>query len=211
MSNRYSDKVIELFTNPINVGEVEDANAKAIEGSIACGDMISLTLKVNDKTHVIEDIKFKSYGCASNIATASMVTIIAKGKTIEEAKRLTIRDIDKALGGLPPVKMHCAVLAIDSLKSAIQNYEETHGLAKEIIVDESLIRRRLRKVMHPWYGKDILTLNIVKEFGIKNNEIFVKLKFLQPDDQFRDYVIEEINEKLGSLPNYRLMIEQIED
>ena len=210
MSRRYSSKVIELFTNPVNVGEIEDADGKAVEGSIACGDMISLTLKVNEKTGIIEDIKFKSYGCASNIATASMITIIAKGKTIEEAKQLSIKDIDKALGGLPPVKMHCAVLAIDGLKAAIQNYEERHGLIKNLEINESFVRRRLRKVMHPWYGKDILTLKIVRDFKIKNNVITVTIKFLNEEDQFKEYIVDEIEEKLGNLPNFKLVIEQLD-
>ena len=100
MALPYSEKVIEYFRNPKNVGEIDDADAVATEGSPACGDMVKLFLKVNSDTKVIEDIKFKSYGCASNIATASIITELAKNKTIEEAKQLSWKHASEALGGL---------------------------------------------------------------------------------------------------------------
>ncbi|MGQ4832648.1 MAG: iron-sulfur cluster assembly scaffold protein [Candidatus Asgardarchaeia archaeon] len=204
---RYSEKVIKYFLNPVNVGEIPDADAKATEGSVACGDMVTIWLKVDPKTHKITDIKFKSYGCASNIATASILTEMVKGKTIEEAKKIKFKDVTEALGGLPPIKLHCAVLAVNALRSAIQNYEERHGLVKELKVDDSLIRRRLRKIMHPWYGKDIITLGMVKDFEIKGNTIVVKIAFIKENDPFKSHIIEEIEEKLGSLPEYTLKIE----
>ena len=204
---RYSEKVIKYFLNPVNVGEIPDADAKATEGSVACGDMVTIWLKVDPKTHVITDIKFKSYGCASNIATASVLTEMVKGKTIEEAKKIKFKDVTEELGGLPPIKLHCAVLAVDALRSAIQNYEERHGLVKELKVDDSLVRRRLRKIMHPWYGKDILTLGMVKDFEIKENTIIVKIAFIKENDPFKEHILEELEEKLGSLPGFNLKVE----
>jgi nitrogen fixation NifU-like protein len=120
----YSKKVMDLFLNPKNLGEIENPDGQATEGSPACGDMVQLQLKVNKDTQVIEDIKFKSFGCASNIATASIITEIAKGKTIQEAKNLKYSQVVEELGGLPAVKVHCSILAIQSLKRAIENYEE---------------------------------------------------------------------------------------
>ncbi len=107
MALNYTEKVIEHFTNPRNVGEIEDADAKATEGSPACGDMVTFSIKINPDTRVIEDVKFRSYGCASNIATASIATEIAKGKTIDEVKNMSHKQIAEELGGLPAIKMHC--------------------------------------------------------------------------------------------------------
>lgn len=122
MPLKYSELVLEHFRNPRNLGRIEDADAVAIEGSPACGDMMAIYLKVKD--NVIEDIKFESYGCAANIASASMLTIAVKGKTLEDAEKLTWSDIVKALGGLPPTKKHCSNLAIDTLRKAIKQYRE---------------------------------------------------------------------------------------
>lgn len=130
MSSLYSPKLIELFQNPKNVGEIEDADARVTEGSLACGDMITLYLKIDKDSHKIIDIKFRSYGCAANIATCSIMAEEVKGKTIEEAKKFTFKQIADMFGGLPPVKMHCAVLSIDALRSAIRTYEERHGLVQ---------------------------------------------------------------------------------
>ncbi|MBC7315866.1 MAG: iron-sulfur cluster assembly scaffold protein, partial [Chloroflexi bacterium] len=139
----YSDLVMEHFRNPRNVGRIEDPDAKAVEGSPACGDMVAVYLKVDEATQRIEDIKFESYGCASNIATGSIITELAKGKTLEEAKKITWQQASEALGGLPPIKAHCSVLAVDGLRAAIQNYEEKHGLIKERVpTTEEEIRRR---------------------------------------------------------------------
>ena len=119
----YTEKVIEHFMNPRNIGKLDDANATATEGSAACGDQITFYLKINDQTHTIEDIKFLSYGCASNIATASITSEIVMGKTIDEAKKLTPKQVTAELGGLPAIKQHCSELAIETLMSAIRNYE----------------------------------------------------------------------------------------
>ena len=127
----YNEKVLEHFRNPHNVGKIENPDGKAIEGGPACGDMVSVHIKVDDKTKKIEDIKFESYGCASNIATGSIITELAKGKTLEEAKKITWKQASKELGGLPAIKAHCSVLAVEGLRSAIRNYEEKHGLVTE--------------------------------------------------------------------------------
>ena len=131
MVYRYTEKVVEHFRNPHNTGKIEDADAVATEGSMACGDV--MTIYIKEKDGVIEDIKFESYGCAANIATASMVTDIVKGKSLEEAEKLSWKDIVEELGGLPAIKYHCSNLAVDTLHSAIRTLREKKGgkLSKE--------------------------------------------------------------------------------
>ncbi len=200
----YTKKVIQYFTHPKNVGEIKDADVSITEGSLACGDMVNLYLKIDPKTHVITDIKFKSYGCAANIATTSIMTELVKGKTIEEAKKLEFKDITKALGGLPPMKIHCSVLAIDALKSAIRNYEEKHGLAKPEDLNESILRSRLRKVMDPKVGKDIVTLGIVQDVKFDKKSMVVKLLLKLPrDHEFRDHILREIDERIAYIPGVK--------
>ena len=131
MALPYSKKLLEYFRHPKNVGAIKNPDAKATEGSPACGDMVTLYLKVDKKTKRIKDIKFESYGCASNIASGSIITEMAKGKTLDEAKKITWKQAADKLGGLPPIKVHCSVLAVDGLRAAIGNYEEKHGLIKE--------------------------------------------------------------------------------
>ena len=118
----YTEKVIEHFKEPHNAGKITDADAVATEGSLACGDM--MTIYIKEKDGIIEDIKFESYGCAANIATASMVTDIVKGKTLEEAEKITWKTIVDELGGLPRVKNHCSNLAVETLHSAIRKLRE---------------------------------------------------------------------------------------
>ena len=120
----YSEKVMEHFRNPKNVGKMEDADGKGLEGSPACGDMVAVYIKVDPGTKKIKDINFESYGCASNIATGSIITEMAKGKTLEEAKKIHWKQAANELGGLPPVKTHCSVLAVDGLRAAVKDYEE---------------------------------------------------------------------------------------
>jgi len=124
----YSDKVMDHFFNPRNVGMIEDADGVGIAGNPVCGDLLKLFIKVRDNT--IEDIKFQTLGCGAAIATSSMVTEMVKGKTLEEAKTVTNKAVAEALGGLPPVKMHCSNLAADAVHKAIEDYEGKRGVKK---------------------------------------------------------------------------------
>ena len=117
---KYTEKVLELFRNPKNMGEMESPTVVAVEGDPQCGDMFKMFLKIENGR--IVDVKFLSFGCAANIATGSMTTELIKGKTVEEAEKLTIKEIVDALGGLPALKTHCAVLAYKTLKKALQEY-----------------------------------------------------------------------------------------
>jgi nitrogen fixation NifU-like protein len=120
----YSDKVMDHFTNPRNVGEIPDADGIGKVGNPQCGDVMWLYIKVKD--NIITDIKFKTFGCGAAIATSSMITELARGKTLEEAKKISRGDVAEALDGLPPVKMHCSNLAADALIEAIKDYEAKH-------------------------------------------------------------------------------------
>jgi NifU-like protein involved in Fe-S cluster formation len=194
----YSEIVMEHFRHPHNVGRIEDPDAKSIEGSPACGDMVAVYLKVDPETLIISDIKFESYGCASNIATGSIITELAKGKTLEEAKAVTWKQASEALGGLPPIKTHCSVLAVDGLRAAVENYEERHGLVKErtpTTVD--VVRKRLRRVMNPVVGLDLVRTNLVKDIQVADGTVRVLLD-LPEDHQFAPNIGEEIGEKVGS-------------
>ncbi|WP_102411455.1 Fe-S cluster assembly scaffold protein NifU [Beduinella massiliensis] len=118
----YSEKVMDHFSNPRNVGEIEDASGVGTVGNAKCGDIMRMFLKVEDG--VIVDVKFKTFGCGAAIATSSMATEMVKGKTIEEALKLTNQAVAEALDGLPPVKMHCSLLAEEALKAAIEDYQK---------------------------------------------------------------------------------------
>ncbi len=121
----YSEKVLDHFRNPRNVGEIEDADGVGTVGNPVCGDMMSIYIKVDDDR--ISDIKFRTFGCGAAIATTSMTTELAKGKTLDEAMEITRQDVADELGGLPPVKMHCSNLAADALHEAIKDYREKKG------------------------------------------------------------------------------------
>jgi nitrogen fixation NifU-like protein len=125
----YSQKVIENFQNPKNVGEIKDADGVGTVGNPTCGDVMKLTIKVKDGR--IVDAKFKTFGCGAAIATSSMVTEIVKGKTLEEALKITNKTVVEALDGLPKIKMHCSVLAEDALKAAINDYKKKQGQKKK--------------------------------------------------------------------------------
>lgn len=116
----YSEKVMEHFRNPRNMGEIKDADGVGTVGNPVCGDMMTIYIKVKNKR--LEDVKFKTFGCGAAIATSSMMTELAKGKTLEEAMKITRKDVADALEGLPPVKMHCSNLSADGLKAAIEDY-----------------------------------------------------------------------------------------
>ncbi|MEM1547007.1 MAG: iron-sulfur cluster assembly scaffold protein [Candidatus Methanomethylicia archaeon] len=153
----YSSRVLDLFKNPKNLGRMEDANISAVAGSPACGDMIAIYLKVND-SQVVEKASFESYGCAANIAASSILTEMIKGKKLEEAWRISWRNISDELGGLPSVKYHCGILAVGALRRAIREYfknrekpnwlpdtltmEEKQALEEEKLIE--VLSRRLK-------------------------------------------------------------------
>lgn len=118
----YSPKVLDHFKNPRNVGELESADGEGTVGNPVCGDMMSMYIKVKDEK--IEEIKFRTFGCGAAIATSSMTTELAKGRTLEEALNISREDVADALDGLPPIKMHCSNLAADALHEAVKNYLE---------------------------------------------------------------------------------------
>lgn len=121
----YSEKVLDHFTNPRNMGVISDPDGSSQVGNPSCGDMMQIQLKVKDG--IIQDAKFKTFGCVAAIATSSISTEMIIGKSVEEAERLTNEAVAEALGGLPPHKRHCSVLAADAIRAAIQNYRD-HAL-----------------------------------------------------------------------------------
>jgi len=195
----YSEIVMEHFRNPHNVGQIEDADARSVEGSPACGDMVAIYLKVDGQDRRITDIKFESYGCASNIATGSIITEMAKGKTLEEAKQITWKEATDELGGLPPIKTHCSVLAVDGLRAAIENYEERHGLVQERKpTTVEIVRKRLRRVMNPVAGLDLVRTKLVREIEVAVGKVRVVID-LPEDHQFAANIREEVVEKIEPL------------
>jgi nitrogen fixation NifU-like protein len=156
----YSKKVLELFKNPKNLGKIENADAEALAGSLACGDMIAIYLKVDEGNEKIIDAKFESYGCAANIAAASILTEMIIGKTMQEAWNISWKKISDELGGLPSVKYHCGILAVGALRRAIRAYytnrpkpnwlpndltqEEKHTLEEEKLI-EALAKKTKRE------------------------------------------------------------------
>ena len=142
---QYSEKVQGLFLSPKNLGEIKDADGVGEVGNAKCGDIMKLWIKVNPKTKVLEDIKFKTFGCAAAIATSSIITEMAKGKTIDEALQISNEDVAKELGGLPPVKMHCSNLAADALRKAITNYRRSQEILEN--KNESFVKELITKEM----------------------------------------------------------------
>ena len=120
----YSEKVMDHFANPRNVGEIQDASGSGTVGNAKCGDIMKMDIKVED--NVITDVKFKTFGCAAAIATSSMATEMVKGKTVDEALELTTKAVAEALDGLPPVKMHCSLLAEQAIHAAVDDYKKKH-------------------------------------------------------------------------------------
>jgi len=121
----YNEKVMEVFENLQNVGEVENYNAKGVVGNEVCGDIMQVTLKIED--NIIKDAKFKTFGCAAAMTTSSIATTMIKGMTIEEALKVKNSDVIKELGGLPPQKIHCSVLAEEAIKAAIEDYKKNNS------------------------------------------------------------------------------------
>lgn len=153
----YSPKILELFKNPKNLGKMEDATVSAVAGSPACGDMIAFYLKIG-KDEVIEKASFESYGCAANIATASITTEMVKGKRLEDAWKISWKEVADEVGGLPTVKFHCGILSIGALRRAIREYYKTKEkpawLPEELTVEErhALEEEELVKVLSKKIG-----------------------------------------------------------
>ena len=191
----YSEKVMDHFKNPRNVGVMEDADVTSKVGSVACGDLIKLYLKFDPDRDQIKDIKFESYGCAANIATSSMMTEMVKGKTIEEARKVTFKDISETLGGLPRIKLHCAVLSRQGLETAFLKYEAKRGRVK---MDEPFIYKILRGVLDPVQGVDIISAKILQGTKIEGNKITLDLK-AKPDSEFAKSLAEDMHDAFEGL------------
>ena len=137
----YSETMMEHFNNPRNVGELADANAVGEVGNMKCGDIMRMYLKVNEETEVIEDISFKTYGCGAAVATSSMATEMVKGKTIDEALEGSNPAVADALDGLPPVKVHCSLLAEEAVAAAVADYLERKGIDPASRIDARKLER----------------------------------------------------------------------
>ena len=133
----YSEKVMDHFQHPRNVGEIEDASGVGTVGNAKCGDIMRMFLDIDDETHIIKECKFKTFGCGAAIATSSMATEMVKGKKIEDALKITNKAVMEALDGLPPVKVHCSVLAEQAIKAALSDYYRRKGIDPEPIVGKT--------------------------------------------------------------------------
>jgi nitrogen fixation NifU-like protein len=192
----YSETVLEHFRHPRNVGRMDDPDGKSMEGSPACGDMVAVYIKVDKASERLTDIKFESYGCASNIATGSIITEMAKGKTLDEAKKITWKEAADALGGLPALKAHCSVLAVEGLRAAIRDYEEGQGLVeKRETTTEETVRSRLKHVMNPLRGLDLVRTNLVKQIELKDGVVRVAVD-LPAGHQFANTIREDVEQKI---------------
>ncbi|MEM2172468.1 MAG: iron-sulfur cluster assembly scaffold protein [Thermoproteota archaeon] len=163
----YSQKILELFRNPKNLGRMEDATVSASAGNPACGDIISFYLKI-DENMVITKASFESYGCAANIATASMLTEIVKGKTLEEAWRISWKDVANEVGGLPMVKLHCGVLAVGALRRAIREFFKRKGFRPEWIPEKDTFEEK--QALEEERLSEILSKRVKLEFNALNSE-----------------------------------------
>ncbi len=213
MALKYTEKTMDHFTNPKNLGVLENFNAEATEGSPACGDMVHYTLKINDETLIVEDIKFKSYGCASNIATASIATEMVKGKHIDEIMKMGSNDAAKELGGLPTVKMHCSVLAINGIKEAIRKYKEEKGLSKQkaFVLSEEAVKKILKHIINPKQGVNLIDNNNVASISIEeDNSVFIVIKLEADEEMYGNNIHEEIMEHLEKIEAIRGITVKIE-
>ncbi len=126
MNNEYTKKLLKRFQNPKFVKDVKNADAVGEVGSAGCGDIMKLSMKIDSKTKKIKDIGFKTFGCGAAIAASDVVCELSKGKTLDEARKITKDDIVKELGGMPRIKIHCSILGIEALNKAIKEYEDKH-------------------------------------------------------------------------------------
>ena len=127
----YSEKVMDHFSNPRNVGEIENASGVGTVGNAKCGDIMRMYLDIDEDTKIIKECKFKTFGCGAAVATSSMATELVKGKTIYEALEVTNKAVMEALDGLPPVKVHCSLVAEEAIHAALWDYAEKHGIKIE--------------------------------------------------------------------------------
>ena len=127
----YSEKVMDHFQHPRNVGEIEDASGVGTVGNAKCGDIMRMFLDIDDETHIIKECKFKTFGCGAAVATSSMATELVKGKTVQEALEVTNKAVMEALDGLPPVKVHCSLLAEEAIHAALWDYAEKNHIKIE--------------------------------------------------------------------------------
>ena len=127
----YSEKVMDHLSNPRNVGEIENASGVGTVGNAKCGDIMRMYLDIDEDTKIIKECKFKTFGCGAAVATSSMATELVKGKTIYEALEVTNKAVMEALDGLPPVKVHCSLLAEEAIHAALWDYAEKHGIKIE--------------------------------------------------------------------------------
>ena len=127
----YSEKVMDHFNNPRNVGEIENASGVGTGGNAKCGDIMRIYLDIDEDTKIVKDCKFKTFGCGAAVATSSMATELVKGKTIYEALEVTNKAVMEALDGLPPVKVHCSLLAEEAIHAALWDYAEKHHITIE--------------------------------------------------------------------------------
>lgn len=148
----YSEKVMDHFQHPRNVGEIENASGVGTVGNAKCGDIMRMYLDIDDNG-IIQDCKFKTFGCGAAVATSSMATELVKGKTIQEALEVTNKAVMEALDGLPPVKVHCSLLAEEAIHAALWDYAEKHHIKIEGLANRSLISARARKRKNTKYGK----------------------------------------------------------
>ena len=131
----YSEKVMDHFQNPRNVGEIQDASGTGTVGNAKCGDIMRIYLDIDDD-QIIRDVKFKTFGCGAAVATSSMATELVKGKSVQEAMQVTNKAVMEALDGLPPVKVHCSVLAEQAIKAAVSDYYQRQGIDPAPIVGD---------------------------------------------------------------------------
>lgn len=201
MALHYTKKTIERFRNPKFAGEIKNPDGVATEGSPACGDMITTYLKVDEKTKKIQEVKFKSFGCASNIATADVISEKAIGKTIDEVEQMDLATAARELGGLPPIKMHCSVLAVSTLKAAIRDYKQKHGVNVEAEkLSEEKVWEKLHQVINPEIGLNIVRLKMVRNIRVESNgNVFVEISLGNTDEMFAPNIKEEIEEHLKEL------------
>ena len=189
MKTGYSLKVKELFMQPKNAGVMEDADITSIAGSVACGDMLKLYLKIDRENETIERATFESYGCVANIATSSMITEMIRGKTLEYARELTFRDEITALGGLPKIKYHCAVLAVQALKIALNKWDYMNG-KKDLT--EDFVKTLLRGILDPSTDKDLISSGTVKKIEITGRNL--KLLLHISSEENREEILSNVEE-----------------